>query len=133
MKKNGGKIGTVSLFMSVLFIAGFFWSPAAFADESAVRIEAPTKAAAGEEIVIVLHVSHNGNNFLHHTNLVELRINGEMVKKWEYGSFSKPEAEDFSVSFSYPAKQDLEIKAEAFCNLHGSKNTDVKTLSVEKE
>lgn len=127
------KIGTVSLYLGALFIAGFLGSPAVFADESAVRIEAPTTAAAGEEIVIVLHVSHNGNNFLHHTNRVELRINDEMVKEWEYGTFSTPEAEDFSVSFSYPAKQNLEIKAEAFCNLHGSKNTGVKTVSVAEE
>ncbi|MFO8111327.1 MAG: desulfoferrodoxin family protein [Desulfosalsimonadaceae bacterium] len=125
------KIGTVSLYLGALFMAGFFGSPAVFANESAVEIEAPTKAKTGEEIIIVLHVSHDGNNFLHHTNRVELRINGEMVKEWEYGTFSKPEAEDFSVSFSYPTKQDLEIEAEAFCNLHGSKNTDAKTVSVE--
>lgn len=127
------KTGTILLCLGALFIAGMFWSPAVFADESAVRVEAPAKAAAGEEIVIVLHVSHDGNNFLHHTNRVELRINDEMVKEWEYGTFSKPEAENFSVSFTFLAKQDLEIKAEAFCNLHGSKNTDVKTVSVEEE
>lgn len=126
------KIGAVSLYLGALFMAGFFLgTPAVFADESVVEIEAPTDAPSGEEIDIILHVSHDGNNFIHHTNRVVLRINGEMVKEWEYGTFSKPEAADFSISFSYPLKKNLEIEAEAFCNLHGSENTAVKTLSVE--
>jgi desulfoferrodoxin (superoxide reductase-like protein) len=122
---------TLLLLINVLIIIGFILTPQAFADESSVKIESPDDALMGEEIVIILHISHSGNNFIHYTERVELRINGHLAKQWEYSMFSKPEGEKFTVSFAYPAEKNLEIEAMAFCNLHGSKNTAVKTVFVE--
>lgn len=126
--KNFGTILMSLLVM--LFLTGVVMSPSVSANESAVEIEVQDKDAEGGEINIVLHVSHEGNNFIHHTEWVELRINGELSKRWEYSMFNKPSGENFSVSFSYPAKQDFEAAAEAYCNLHGSRNIDKKRVSV---
>ncbi len=120
----------ILLCLCAALISGMVFAASAAANESAVEIEAPAEAAMGEEIVIVLNVSHEGNNFIHHTEWVELRINGETVKKWEYSMFGKPPEENFSVSFTYQAEKELEIEAEASCNLHGSRNVDKKTVSV---
>ncbi|MFP3999398.1 MAG: desulfoferrodoxin family protein [Desulfobacterales bacterium] len=120
----------ILLVLCAALMSGLAFAPAAAANESAVEIEAPAEAAPGEEIVIVLNVSHDGNNFIHHTEWVELRINGEIVKKWEYSMFDKPPEEDFSVSFTYLPEKQLKIEAEAYCNRHGSRNVDQKTVSV---
>ncbi|MGM0664889.1 MAG: desulfoferrodoxin family protein [Thermodesulfobacteriota bacterium] len=129
-----GKMKNMRVMMFCLcavLLPGLIFTPAAAANESAIEIEAPAKAAVGEEIVIVLNVSHDGNNFIHHTEWVELRINGETAERWEYSMFSKPPDENFSVSFSHTVENQLEIEAEASCSLHGSRNVDEKTVSVE--
>lgn len=91
------------------------------ADKSEVRIEAPDKAAKGTEIVIHLNVSHHGNNVIHHTKWLRLDINGKTVHKWEFSATQRPEAENFSRTFTYKLDGPIEIVAEASCNLHGSK------------
>ena len=105
----------------------------AFANESAVRIEAPESAQPGQEVEILVHVSHSGNNFMHYTELVELEINGELVEKWEYSNFSKPPEEAFTVRYFYAADQDFTISARAVCNMHGSRNTDVVNVTVASD
>lgn len=102
----------------------------ALANKSAIRIEVPETVEQGQALEIVLHVSHSGNNFMHYTQLVELKINGEVVETWEYSATSKPPEEEFTLTYIYPAAEDLEIEARASCNLHGSRNTDTKTVSV---
>ncbi len=128
---------TISRFCRILFVTGLavfcLSMPPAFANESAVRIEAPETAAAGQEVEIVLHISHSGNNFLHYTELVELKINGEISKTWEYSNFSKPPGENFTLRFAHPANETLEIEARASCNRHGSRNTDTQSVSVTSE
>jgi desulfoferrodoxin (superoxide reductase-like protein) len=105
----------------------------AFANESAVRIEAPESAQPGQEVEILVHVSHSGNNFMHYTELVELEINGELVEKWEYSNFSKPSEEEFTVRYFHAADQDFTISARAVCNMHGSRNTDVVNVTVASD
>jgi desulfoferrodoxin (superoxide reductase-like protein) len=102
----------------------------ALANKSGIRIEVPETVEQGKTLEIVLHVSHSGNNFMHYTQWVELKINGEVVEKWEYSATSKPPEETFVLTYIYPAAQDLEIEARASCNLHGSRNTDIKRVSV---
>lgn len=121
-------------FLAVVMITGLavlclLLTPA-FANKSAVRIQAPETVEQGQSVEIVLHVSHSGNNFLHYTQLVELTINGEVVEKWEYSAISKPPEEEFTLTYIYPAAENLEIEARASCNLHGSRNTDKLTVSV---
>lgn len=118
----------------LVILAGFLTAPpAALANKSAVEIEAPQEAAAGEEITIVLNVSHNGNSFLHYTQWVELRINGETAKRWEYSMTDRPEAETFSVTFKTIVQERLDLEAEANCNMHGSRNIAETTVAVSPQ
>ena len=117
----------------LLIAAGFLTAPAAFANKSAVKIEAPKEAAAGEEITIILHVSHDGNSFLHYTEWVELRINGETAGRWEYSMMDRPEEETFSVTFKTKVQHRLELEAEANCNMHGSRDIAGTTVAVSPE
>ncbi|MBS3754803.1 MAG: hypothetical protein KGY56_03805 [Desulfobacterales bacterium] len=126
-----GNTRAVLLCLCAALMLAVFFVPAAAANESAVEIEAPEEAAVGEQVTITLDVVHEGNNFIHHTEWVELQINGETVKRWEYSMFGKPPGENFSVSFSYTAEKDLQLQAEASCNLHGSRNVAEQTITVE--
>lgn len=126
-----GNMRSMLLCLCAVLMLAIFFVPAAAANESAVEIEAPAEAAVGEQVDIVLNVSHDGNNFIHHTEWVELRINGETAKRWEYSMFGKPPGEKFSVSFSHTAEESLELEAEASCNLHGSRNVAEQTITVE--
>jgi desulfoferrodoxin (superoxide reductase-like protein) len=92
----------------------------AHANKSSVRIEAPTHAAMGATITITLHVSHHGNNFAHHTDWVYVKINSEEAKRWEFGMFSTPDNEDFTLTITHTMTGPIEITAEANCNIHGS-------------
>ena len=107
--------------------------PAALANKSAVEIEAPQEAVAGEEITIVLTVSHDGNSFLHYTEWVELRVNGETARRWEYSMTDRPEAETFSVTFKTIVQERLDLEAEANCNMHGSRNIAETTVAVSPQ
>lgn len=117
----------------LLILAGFLLAPPAFANKSAVTIEAPQEAAAGEEITIVLHVSHDGNSFFHYTKWVELRINGDTAKRWEYSMTNRPEAETFSVRFTPSVENRLDLEAEASCNMHGSRDIARKTVMLSSQ
>lgn len=110
-----------------------FLSTSAFANKSSVEVEAPEKAAKGEEIRIKVHVSHDGNSFMHHTDWVYIKVNGEEVKRWEYSMFGKPPSEAFTEEITFTVNERLEIEAKAHCNLHGSKNTARSTVYVEPE
>lgn len=109
------------------------WSTSASANKSSVEIEAPGKAVKGEEITIKVHVSHDGNSFMHHTDWVYIKINGEEVKRWEYSMFGKPPSEAFTKEITYTVNERLEIEAKAHCNLHGSKNTAQSMVYMELE
>jgi desulfoferrodoxin (superoxide reductase-like protein) len=109
----------VLFFVMSMFIALWVAGPA-YADKSSVRIEAPTQAAKGATITITLHVSHHGNNFVHHTDWVYVKINGEEAKRWEFGTFSTPDNENFTLTLTHPMTGPIEIEAEANCNIHGS-------------
>ena len=102
----------------------------ALANKTSVRIEAPPTAAVGEEITINLHVSHDGNNFIHYTNWVVVDVNGEELQRWEFGSFDKPEAETFTRSVTYTVTGETTIKAEGNCNMHGSAGPETFTVTT---
>ena len=120
----------------ILTFAGLFLSlafvPTAFADKSAVTIEAPAEVLPGTTITIKLDVTHHGNSFMHHTNWVYLKINGKEIKRWEYGWTSLPESENFSVAYEYTVNEPIEITAEANCNIHGSQGPAKAMVNVKK-
>jgi len=121
--------------MLILFLLSvvFLWSSLAVADKSSVEIEAKDKVEKGKDVDIKIHVAHDGNNIFHGTDELWVKINGEEVKKWEYGIFSGPPSEDFTKTITYTANENLEVESKAYCNLHGSNNTAQTTIYVESE
>jgi desulfoferrodoxin (superoxide reductase-like protein) len=112
-----------SVAVAVLLLSG-----EVHADKSAVRIEAPAEARIGDTITITPHVSHSGNNLFHHTDSVVVTINGEEAKRWEFGMFSTPDDEKFTLTLTHKMTGPIEITAEANCNIHGS--AGIATYSV---
>jgi len=91
------------------------------ADKAAVTIEAPADTAKGAEITIRLTVTHSANTERHHVEWLKIWVNGQEVNKWGFSSSKLPEASPFTREIKVKASGDLEIKAEASCNVHGSK------------
>lgn len=92
----------------------------AFANKSSTSIEAPQKVQKGSEAIIRVTVTHKGNNFLHYTNWLRVIVNQKEVSRWDFTSGQRPEAEIFTREVKITALEDLEVIAEANCNLHGS-------------
>jgi desulfoferrodoxin (superoxide reductase-like protein) len=104
--------------LSFLFILLF--SSLSIANETSVKLVAPEKAKKGSEVTVKIEVSHSGNNFLHYSNWVLVKVNGKEYKKWEYGGFDKPEDNNFTLEITLKIDEDTTIEAEGNCNLHGS-------------
>jgi len=125
------KISTHILFALISCALLLVFTGTAAADKSSVKINAPDNAAMGSDITIDIQVSHHGNNFLHYTDWVYVKINGQEIKRWEFGNFNKPEEENFTRTITYKVTGPLEITAEADCNIHGSKGIATKTVEVK--
>lgn len=104
---------------------------AAFANKTSVKIAVPDKVQKGQPTTITIQVTHNGNSKMHHTNWVTLTINGKEVNRWEYSGSHLPANEDFTVTYQITPTEDMEIKAQGNCNLHGSTGADTKLVKVE--
>lgn len=102
-----------------------------FANKTSVSIDCPAGAKPGEEVIVSIVVSHLGNNSMHHTDWVWLKVNGIEVKKWEYSGNSLPPSEDFTVTFKIKITSDTEVTAQGDCNMHGSAGIDKKTITVK--
>ena len=101
------------------------------ANKTAVRIEVPESAEKGTEITIKVHVSHDGNNFLHYTNWVSIKINGQEVKRWKFSMFKRPESDNITLKIKYLITESITIVAEANCNRHGSDGAKTAIVSVK--
>ena len=104
---------------------------AAFANKTSVKVSVPDKVQKGQPTTITIQVTHNGNSKMHHTNWVTLTINGKEVNRWEYSGSHLPANEDFTVTYQITPTEDMEIKAQGNCNLHGSTGPDTKSVKVE--
>jgi desulfoferrodoxin (superoxide reductase-like protein) len=125
LKKYGFIFTTIFLFCLIA-------SPV-FASKTSVTIDAPDKAAKGSEIKIKINVTHSGNNFIHHTDWVYVKVNGKEVGRWEFSSGKLPEGENFSREVSYKIEVDgpLTIEAEGDCNIHGSAGKVEKKIEIQ--
>ena len=103
----------------------------AFANKAAVTIEAPESAAVGSEVTIKITVTHSANNFMHYTNWVYVMVNGKEVERLEYSWNKKPSDAIFTREIKYKVAGPLEIKAEANCNIHGSKGPAVAQVKMQ--
>ena len=94
-------------------------SAPAWANKAETKIEAPETAAKGSEITLKLTVTHSANSAFHYTEWLWVQVNGKEVARWDFGS-KKPEGATFTREVKVKVDGDLEIKAKASCNMHGS-------------
>ena len=118
-------------FFAYLFLF-FVWIPSlAFADKASVSIEAPNKAAIGSEIIIQLTITHNANSYFHYVEWVLVKMNEKEINRWDYSSLKKPEGATFAKEIKITIQENIDIKAEANCNIHGSKGSITWKISLE--
>ncbi len=127
MNKKAVSLLGIGVVVLVLLSAGV-----ALANKSAVSIEAPQSVPRGSEITIRVTVTHKGNNFLHYTKWVQIIINGKEVARWDYTSGNRPEGETFTKEIKYIVNEEIEIRAEAYCNLHGSAGPAIVKVKVKE-
>jgi len=104
----------------------------AFANKSSTSIEAPQTATKGSEITIRVTVTHKGNSFIHYTNWLRVTVNQKEIARWDFTSGQRPEAEVFTREVKTTALEDLEVTAEANCNIHGSMGPATAKISVKE-
>ena len=118
------------LLISALFMTLSF-AESAFADKASVTLEAPESASIGSEITIKIIVTHSADNFIHHVDWAYIMVNGNEVERWKYKWNHLPPDAVFSKEIKYKVQGPTEIKADANCNIHGSKGPAIKTIAVK--
>jgi desulfoferrodoxin (superoxide reductase-like protein) len=117
--------------LAILVMANLLWCNPALADKSSVTIQAPSEATKGSEVIIVVTTKHSANSFLHYTEWVSVMVNGKEVERWKYTASNRPPGEVFTKEVKVPATGDLNIKAEASCNVHGSAGPATLKVAVK--
>lgn len=120
------------LFLGTSLSLTFLFPGFAMANKASVSIEAPAEVAKGSEITVRLNIDHNANSLFHHVEWVKVWINGEELARWEYSAFSLPEDATFIKEIKYTVNRPIEIRAEASCNIHGSKGPAAMKVSVKE-
>ena len=103
----------------------------AWANKTETKIEAPQSGAQGSEITIRVTAIHSANNFFHYTEWLQVKINEKEIARWDFTGTNKPEAATFTREIKYRLEGDVEIKAQASCNLHGSAGEGVAKVSAQ--
>ncbi|MBM4305484.1 MAG: hypothetical protein FJ115_15970 [Deltaproteobacteria bacterium] len=118
----------------VLMMVPFYslYARSAFANKSSTSIEAPQTAQKGSEVTIRVTVTHRGNNFIHYTNWLRVSANQKEIARWDFSSGQRPEAEVFTREVKLNAFEDLEVIAQANCNVHGSTGPATVKISVKE-
>ena len=115
--------------LAACVIAGV--STAAYANKSAVEIQAPETAKKGSTITISVTVTHSGNSIVHYTNWVYIKANGKEIARWDFTWNNRPENEVFTCTVTYTVTGPVEIEAESNCNLHGSAGAKTFQIKVQ--
>ena len=117
----------------VLIILIFGWSVGvATANKASVAIEAPQSVQKGAELIIRVTVTHSANSFFHYTEWLKVMVNQKEVARWDYTSSSRPEAAVFTKEIKVKAVENMEITAQASCNIHGSNGPDTVKVTVRE-
>lgn len=103
----------------------------AFANKSSTSIEAPQTVPKGSEATIRVTVTHRGNNFIHYTKSLQVIANKKEIARWDFSSGQRPETEVFTREVKTTVLEDLEVAAEAHCNMHGSMGPATVKISVK--
>lgn len=123
---------TMNLSLIFLVIMVLIYGQDVSANKSATSIEVPENITKGSEITIRVTVTHNANNFLHYTKWLQIMINGKEISRWDYTMSNKPEGATFTKEIKYKVEGNIEIKAEASCNIHGSAGPSTVKVSVKE-
>jgi desulfoferrodoxin (superoxide reductase-like protein) len=116
---------------SVAFVGGVVLTyGTAWANKAESRLEVPESAAKGSEATIKMTVIHSANSFFHHVEWAWIQVNGKEIARWDFSSSNLPESETFSRTVKVKIEGNLEIKAKASCNLHGSANEAIATIKM---
>jgi len=116
---------------SAAFVGGLLTTAGtAWADKAETRIEVPDSAAKGSEITIKITVIHSANSFFHYTEWAWIQVNGKEIARWDFSSGNRPESETFSREAKIRADGNLDVKAKASCNLHGSENEAIAKVKI---
>ena len=67
-------------------------------------------------------VTHSANSFFHYTEWLWVQVDGVEKARWDFSSSNRPEGEIFTREVKVKVEGDLNIRAKASCNLHGSAN-----------
>jgi desulfoferrodoxin (superoxide reductase-like protein) len=102
-----------------------------WANKAETKIEVPENTAKGSEITIRVTVTHSANSFFHHTEWLQVKINEKEIARWDFTGTNKPEAATFTREIKYRVEGDVEIKAQASCNLHGSAGEILAKVSAQ--
>jgi len=122
-----------TLFYSIPFLLMIFLSTnATFADKAAVSIEAPAAVVKGSEITIRLTITHSANSYFHYVEWVRVMMNEREIARWDYSRSQRPEDATFTKEIKYTVNESGEIKAEASCNIHGSKGPASQKVLVKE-
>ncbi len=127
---KGGNVN-FKLFLSLILMVGLSVVPL-LANKAAVSIEAPAAVKAGQEVTIIIHVSHSSNSRFHYTNRLVVMANKKEVARWNFTSSNLPESENFSREVRLKIEMETEITAEANCNLHGSAGPASVRIKIEE-
>jgi len=104
----------------------------AWANKSSTTIEAPESVSKNSEIIIRVTVTHSANNFLHYTEWLRVMAGDKEIARWDFTRSQKPEGVVFTKKIKYTVEGNVEIKAEASCNIHGSKGPAMVKVTVKE-
>jgi len=104
----------------------------AFANKTTVSIQAPAEVPKGSEVLIQVTATHSADNPLHYTEWLYIMMNGKEIARWNYTAFNRPGSETFTKEIKFIAAENMEIKAEGSCNLHGSAGPAILKISVKE-
>ncbi len=106
----------------VCFMSVFFLYPASvFANKPTVSFEGPASVEKGSEVVLKIKVVHSANSFIHHTEWLKVQAGGKPLEEWDYSAFHLPDGATFTKEVTIKVVGDMEVVAEASCNIHGSR------------
>jgi desulfoferrodoxin (superoxide reductase-like protein) len=109
---------TKALALAILICCGSVGM--ATANRPSVAIEAPQSVQKGAELIIRVMVTHSANTAPHHTEWFKVAVNQKEVARWDYTSNNLPEASIFTKETMLKVMENMEITAQASCNIHGS-------------
>ncbi len=108
-------------FLIPILIVILSFAGTALAGKASVSIEAPADAPKGSEITIRLTVTHSANSYFHHVEWLKVWLNNQEFTRWDYSASNRPEGATFTKEVKFKVDGNIEVKAEASCNIHGSK------------